>query len=256
MESDPFREGSEGAFARTCPRLYELCALTPDPGSYTAYFHRQFTPSLASPRRMRAWSARERDLQALDGPSWEALKEKLRPHLNGLDRDGRGWQQLIEALNEARAYRYLAEDVGARDMRFVPETADQTPDIEAMAANALILCETKTISESDAEIYRRVQGAAGYISNRLPDEFLAKVLATIAGAAEQLRGYRSVEHARRMVFLIVNFDDALGEHAEDFYAQIDARLASEKHDCELVFLNRHTCFTANISMKNAVIINE
>lgn len=184
------------------------------------------------------------------------MKVKLRPHLNGLDRDGRGWQQLIETLNEARAYRYLAEDVGARGIRFVPETADRTPDIEAIVTNDLILCETKTISESDAEIARRVQGVAGCSSNRLPDAFLVKLSATIVGAAEQMHAYRPGERARRIIFLVVNFDDALGEYAKDFYEQIDARLASEKHDCELVILNRHTRFTTNIDMKNARIINE
>jgi hypothetical protein len=247
---------NEDAFARDYPRLHELRALTADPDSYTAYFHREFAQSIKNPGRARAWSSREQDLQALDGAAWEALKGKLRPHLIGLDKEGRGWQQLIEAMNEASAYRYLAQQLGCRDIHFVPETAEQTPDLEASTDGGLVLCETKTISESDDEIQARVEGKGVYSSNRLSEQFLAKLSATIAGATHQVNAYRAGEQAQRILFLVVNFDDALGEYAQEFYGQIDAHLATLKQDCQLVFFNRYTRFTSAITMKNAAIIND
>jgi hypothetical protein len=247
---------NEDSFAKNYPRLHELRALTADPGSYSAYFHREFAQSIKSPGRAGAWSSREKDLQALDSAAWEALKGKLRPYLNGLDKDGRGWQQLIEAMNEATAYRYLAQQMGCRDIRFVPETAQQTPDLEASTDGGLVLCEIKTISESDGEIRARVESKGVYGSNRLPEQFLAKLSATIAGASRQVNAYRAGEQARRILFLVVNFDDAIGEYVQEFYGQIDAHLATLKPECPLVFFNRHTRFTWSITMRNATIINE
>jgi len=249
-------DSNADVFARRFPRLHELQALTPDPDSYTAYFHRKFADAMKSPARERVWSVREQDLETLDDAAWKILKAKLSPYLNGLDKEGRGWQQLIEGLNEASAYCYLKRHLGSNEVRFIPETREPTPDLEASCDKGPILCETKTVSESDDEIRARVEGKGLYSSGSLPREFLTKLTDIIAGAARQLSAYRAKDEARRIVFLVPNFNDGTGEHAQEFYRQIDTHLENNKCPAELVVLNRYTRFTSKIAMKNAVVVNE
>jgi hypothetical protein len=246
----------EAGFAEAFPRLHELQALTGDQGNYGAYFHREFDEAIKAPGRHRAWSARELELEVLDEAAWKLLKEKVRSHLSRLDREGRGWQQLIETLNEASAYGYMKDTLGCRHIRFIPEDKTQTPDLEADCETGPVICEVKTISESDAEIEARVMGTGVYSSRVLGEKFLAKLSTTIARATEQLTAYRSDMRLRRVVFLILNFDDGLGEYNEEYYREIDAHLSDAKIGTELVFFNRWTPFHSNIAMENALVLNE
>jgi len=49
--------------------------------------------------------AREREFQRLDDAAWEFLKDEALPYLSARDRKGRGWEQLISILNQARRGR-------------------------------------------------------------------------------------------------------------------------------------------------------
>jgi hypothetical protein len=72
-----------------------------------AYFQ-DFDEKLANSAHIkgvyRQW---ERVLEGIDSQGWGHLKREAVPRLTKRDRKGRGWQQLFDILNEARAHNYL-----------------------------------------------------------------------------------------------------------------------------------------------------
>jgi hypothetical protein len=85
------------------PRVDELRALIDDPSKPSAYFQNFDESVCAEPSAGGVWLAREREFQRLDPASWEFLKAEARPYLTARDAKGRGWEQLIAILNQARA---------------------------------------------------------------------------------------------------------------------------------------------------------
>ena len=129
-------------FRMLLPRLYELRDLIADPTSPHAYF-RDFDEHLKDSLHIRDIYRRlESDLQGLDGPAWEFLKSEASPYLVHKDRSGRGWQQLFDILNQARAYNYL-ETIGCSNVHFIPPAkrrSTRTPDLEAVLNSRRVLC--------------------------------------------------------------------------------------------------------------------
>jgi hypothetical protein len=108
------------------PRVYELCDLIADRSSPSSYFQ-DFDRSVASEaEKKRVWLAREREFQRLDDAAWGFLKNEALPYLCARDSKGRGWEQLISILNQARAYNYLV-DRGCSDVRFVERAGLDAP---------------------------------------------------------------------------------------------------------------------------------
>ena len=141
------------------PRVYELRDLVADPTKPDAYFS-DFNASLQQhPEKKAIWLAREREFQRLDPASWRYLKEEAFPYLAKRD-PGRGWEQFVAVLNQARAHIYLV-DTGCTAVHFVPrgsQSGAQTPDVEGRHGKDRALCEVKTINPSDVEIARREAG--------------------------------------------------------------------------------------------------
>ena len=157
------------------PRVFELLDLIEHPLAPSAYFPDFETGRDPRDRfRRAAWLAREREFQRLDAESWKALKSEARAYLTRHDPNGRGWQQLIDVLNQARAHNYLVE-LGCSGVRFVPRGTKETPDLEGTLDTRKVLCEVKTINISEQEANRRNSGQGGYISNSLNDQFLKKL---------------------------------------------------------------------------------
>jgi hypothetical protein len=244
------------------PRVYELRDLIDDPSNPSAYFQ-EFDVSLRDPicgaHKKQVWLAREREFQRLDPESWCLLKEEARRYLSALDGRGRGWEQLINILNQARAHNYL-KDLGCSQVEFIQVGKGiqaKAPDLKAELNGQKVLCEMKTINPSQSEIERRYEAGVGSTTDFLDNAFLCKLDKTIEYAKIQLDRYDAGESAKRIVFLVVNFDDRLGECKDSYYRQIDSHLAvSPIRGIEIVFFNQCTAFHADISMVNAQVINE
>jgi hypothetical protein len=244
------------------PRVYELQDLIDDPSNPSAYFQ-DFEASLCDPiyglLKKRVWLAREREFKRLDADSWRLLKEEVRPYLSARDQSGRGWEQLINILNQARAHNYL-EDKGCSLVCFIPREKKQgikTPDLKAELNGKNVLCEVKTINPSEAEIDRRKAGRVGSATDLLGSSFLSKLDKTLESAKCQMDSYDANENVKRIVFVVVNFDDNIGEYKTCFYAQIDNHLAASSiQGIETVFYNQRTVFHTNILMLHAHVVNE
>lgn len=239
------------------PRVFELLDLIEHQLAPSAYFPDFETGRDPRDRfRRAAWLAREREFQRLDAESWKALKSEARAYLTRHDPNGRGWQQLIDVLNQARAHNYLVE-LGCSGVRFVPRGTKETPDLEGTLDTRKVLCEVKTINISEQEANRRNSGQGGYISNSLNDQFLKKLKSTLGKAKSQMEVYDVGGNARRIAFLIINFDDSFAEYKADYYSQIDQHLASEPVEgVDVVFYNQQTAFHVDVSMRSALVVNE
>lgn len=239
------------------PRVYELRDLITDPLNPRAYFQ-NFDESIRNePSKKRVWLAREQEFQRLDSKSWQFLKNEALPYL--ITRDARrGWHQLIDILSQARAHNYLI-DKGCMEVRFIPRSktgGEETPDLEGTLDGMKVVCEIKTVNISDAEAIRRQTGGVGAIRNSLDQGFLGKLMSDLFKAGSQMESYGGKD-ARRIAFVVCNFDDSFGEYKVDYFEQIDRYLMANPTPCtDIVFYNQRTVFHCDVSMQNAVVVNE
>ncbi|MBB3571988.1 hypothetical protein [Rhizobium sp. BK491] len=203
-------------------RVYELRDLLPDPvppGAYFANFDETLTSYAV---KKKVFLEIEEDLQGLDHDAWAFLKKELAPLLTAKDPD-RGWQQLIDKLNQAKGYNHV-KHLGCTDVRFIPESrmkGHRTPDIEAVDGNRAILCEVKTINLSNNEVVRFRSGGVGASADRLSEAFLGKLRSTVDGAEQQMLVYNADKRTRRIAYLVINFDDTLHEYADQYAPQLE-----------------------------------
>lgn len=249
---------------RVMPRVYELKDLIRDQDDPRACFPnfdnyiRDNASSLDSMKQ--AWLAYESEFQRLEATSWESLKNEASPYLNAFDlENGRGQQQLISILNQARAYNYIV-DLGCSNVRFIPrakKNGQETPDIEGELNGERVLCEVKTIHISKDEADRRQAGGAGSTTNLLDDKFLyEKLKPTLCKAKSQMKSYDRSDNVKCVAFLVVNFDDSLGEYRIEYYAQIDRWLAVDLFPgIDIVFYNDRQSLHELVFMGHAHVIN-
>ena len=238
-------------------RVYELRDLIEDSASPNAYFQ-DFDNSIGGDStKKQVWLAREKELQGLDLTSWDFLKNEALPYLVKRDLSGRGWQQLITILNQARAYNYL-RGIGCSSVRFIPKATQkcvETPDLEGTLCTLKVLCEVKTINVSDREALARRNGTVRKTTDRLEPGFFNKLKSDLIKASKQMEVY--CRDAKRIAYVVINFDDLLAEYKEDYYQQIDRYLAGNSFPgIEIVFYNQKTCFHKSIDMKSATVFNE
>jgi hypothetical protein len=245
-------------FRNILPRLHELRDLVSEPDSSNAFFQRLEETLENSPSAMRQFEDYEKELSGLDPEAWRFLKDEAARYLMVRHRR-RGWQQLFDILNQARAYNYLVRS-GCSDVGFIPRLAKQgveTPDIEAMAGSQKIVCEVKTINISDDEA--RLRGTPGIGRRKataLSDGFFSKLESDIAKAVKQLSAYDPTSAARRVVYFNVCFDDHVAEYKEEYFRQIDAYLLQNPFPgVEIVFHNDHTAFYKPLKMVAATVVN-
>lgn len=240
------------------PRIHELIELIDDRSMPSAYF-RNFDDSIRDePTKKKAWVARESELQRLDGEAWKSLKLEARPYLTTRD-PIRGWEQLISILNQARAYNYLLDE-GYSSIRFIPRKpgkARKTPDLEAAKGGKQVLCEVKTIHISQAEACRRKSGGGGQTESSLDKGFLTKLTSTLLTAEKQMQAYVPTNSAKRLAFLVLNFDDFFAEYKAQYFEQIDRYLEQQPNPgIDVVFYNQRTTFHDPVVMQCASVINE
>jgi len=245
------------------PRVYELRDLIEEPNARTAYFQNFDNSTPDKSLKKRFWLSREEEFQRLDSDSWEFLKNKARYYLEKGQPNGRGWEQLIATLNEARGFIYLS-DIGCSDIQFIPELNQpgvNRPDVQGILNNRIVLCEVKTLFASEDEVRRRREREAGTIENQLSTGFLKKLKSAIDKAQGQIKAYKeeiyeSAENVRSIVCVIPNFDDIIGEHKVTYYEQIDQHLGIyPTPGIEIVFYNENLHCHQQIAMTNATVIN-
>ena len=227
-----------------------------DPESPDAYFQ-DFERKLANSSHVKdVYLRTERVLRELDTPGWEHLKSEAVPRLTRRDKRGRGWQQLFETLNEARAYTYL-KSIGCIGVRFIPRSSSQTPDLEGTLGSVRVLCEVKTINPSDEEIAARSgPPKVSSIPMSLTPEFLKKLRATLMVAKQQMLAYDPQDAAIHYVYLNVSFDDFFAVRKEAYFEQIDEYIADEPvTSIQLVVCNDYTAYYKPLQMRNAVVDN-
>lgn len=243
-------------FRKQLSRVYELRDQIENPDSPSAYFH-NFDNSLRDePLKMQAFLAVEKELKELDSTAWQSLKKEVSLYLATRD-ENRGWSQLFDLLDQAKAYNYL-KDIGCRDIRFIPRSSnknEKTPDLQALLGASRVVCEVKKINISDEEAIARKGGKGRNIRDRLEKGFFNKLQSNITTSKDQLMAYDSSPKTRRIVYIVVNFDDILGEYKDKYFQQIDRFLSELTSEIEIVFRNPTTCFHRAISMKSAVVSN-
>lgn len=244
-------------FRTEMPRVYELLDLIDDPLNPSAYFQ-DFDDSVRDePSKKQVWLSREREFQRLDNESWQFLKKEALQYLKVRDTK-RGWQQLITILNQVRAHNYLI-DKGCIGVRFIPVSkieGEETPDIEGTLNGTKVVCEVKTVNISDAEADRRKTRGVGNTERSLDQGFFRKLMCDLLKAESQMKSHGG-EDATRIVFVILNFDDFLGEYKAEYYEQIDRYLATQPiSSLEIVFYNQKTAFHCHVVMQNSVVVNE
>ncbi|MCF3641683.1 hypothetical protein LXM94_17055 [Rhizobium sp. TRM95111] len=224
------------------PRLHELRKLLPELLPQDAYF-RGFETSVETCPAARKWfSDLERDLARLDSEAWESLKVKAKPYLTKRDK-ARGWQQLYDILNEAKAYIFLMDN-DFLEVEFIPESkikGKKTPDFKAYKNCTRVYLEAKTINFSNIEIARFNNNEIFRITPNLSNEFMKKVSSDIELSTNQINNYATETKFMKIIFINVNFDDRLNDGAEKYGHQIEKFLASSCYnDSEIVVVSRNS----------------
>ncbi|MGC1179409.1 MAG: hypothetical protein WA884_10395 [Methyloceanibacter sp.] len=207
-------------------RISELRDYSKHLQSPKSYFRDDDT-KFSDPRRRRFFLDIELDLQGLDVDAWTFVKGEALPRLQA-KHPTRGWEQLFETLNEAKGYNYLVR-IGCRDVKFIPRSTTKgvrTPDLRGLLASTKVLCEVKSINVSARELDRRTNGGVGTILAYLEEGFFNKLMSDINTAALQMRALDVDVETRRIVYLVVSFDDNLHEYAIEYQKQIEAYIAS------------------------------
>ena len=243
-------------FRAELPLLYELRDCIAAPESPDAYFQ-DFDQNLAKSSHIKeTYLRREREMQGLDAEAWAHLKKEAVPRLTKRDKRGRGWQQLFDILNEARAYNYL-ESIGCTHVRFIPRSSERTPDLEGVLASDRIICEVKTINISDEEVTARTGPAkVRSLPINVTPGFLKKLRATVEAATQQMVAYDPYDRHVHMVYLNVHFDEFFAERKDAYFQQMDEYLAKAPvAGIRLVICNDHTAFYRPLQMRSAAVDN-
>jgi len=253
-------------FSKELPRLYELRDQIKETDCPNAYF-RDFENKLKDSHWKEKYLDFEKEVQGLDPVAWEFLKNEAAPYLIKDNETKRGWEQLFNILqSQARAYNYLKR-IGCTDVQFIPcsrISGIKTPDLEGMMGLGKVLCEVKTINMSNEEAENRHNtrvhgyGDAGGTKDQLEDGFFKKLESDITVAKGQLESYDPDSKARRMVFIVPNFDDFFCEYKDRYFRQIDHYFSENPapHGIEIVLYNQKTAAHKSISMNHVTIVNE
>jgi hypothetical protein len=142
-------------------------------------------------------------LQALDPESLVVFLRKAAGRVTANINPHRGWNQLVECMNEVRGYQY-AQSLGYPTVRLLDEQARPLPDIEASKTDGQCLIEVKTIQESDQELQMRgiIQSAELGLPLRLRRLLKKRYL----HATNQIAGHPWALNARKICYMVINLD--------------------------------------------------
>ncbi len=252
------------------PRMYELRDQIKSPDSLNPFW-KDLDVTLQDPVKgsvmRRASRPIEAALQSLDSDAWEFMKNEAAAHLSKWDeKNARGQEQLINIMNQARAYYFLIREIGCSDIHFIPRSPTEgikTPDIECALGHIKVICEVKTINISKKEALIRRDMSRGFSPRRIQPQdkleqgFFNKLKDDLTIAKDQIETYAAGNKTRSLVYIILNFDDKWEDRKEEYYQQIDDFLSKDIiQGIEIVFHNRRTVSNEVITMKNATVFNE
>lgn len=197
-------------------RVCELKDSARNPSHPDAYFQ-DFEDSLyLESGKLAEFRRLEAQLIPLDGAAWGVLRERALPHLVSRQRQlGRGWQQLFDTLNEARAYNYL-RGLSCSGVEFIPPSeskGERRPDLTAILDGTRVLAEVKTLNISEIAADQRVEvNTVGYAvgsttASMDPAFFTGKLQPTLVSALGQLGAMAAGGNERHIIFLCIHFDD-------------------------------------------------
>ena len=87
----------------------------------------------------------------------------------------------------------------------------------------------------------------GSITFQLPGGFFRKLTSDIETANSQMAAYGADNSIRRIVYIIVNFDDRSHEYGDDYSAQIDSFIAANPTpQIEIVFHIKPSFYSATV----------
>ncbi len=206
--------------AEELPRTYELVASLK--GAPRSYF-KNFAASLRdNPIKKKYFVDIEAELASLDPAAWDHLRTKVGPLFLKKEKV-RGWQGPFSELNEAKAYNYLVRS-GYTSVEFVPRNSDiKTPDLRAKLGGVDVLCEAKTINRSTRAIVAQLQNPVSSVAILLSKEFFLKIASTIRRADLQMAAFSMAVDIKRIVYIVINFDDWLHEYVDRYLIQIQER---------------------------------
>ena len=209
------------------PRINEIRDLLRNPDSPDTYFQDFDNSIAANCVKRKHFIDIERDLRGLDNVAWNWLKSEVASMFQQRH-PIRGWQAAFDKLNQAKAYNHLVR-LGCADVKFVPESArsgQKTPDLAGFLGSTKVLCEVKTVNISDKEAVARNEMAGRGTQDRLPDVFFSKLRSTLETAKEQMVCYYPNDDAKRMAYIIVNFDDRLHQYVATYSEQLKSFVAA------------------------------
>jgi hypothetical protein len=251
-------------FRKELPKIYALRDQIKDFESPDSCF-RDFDNTLQDPVAFAAWETLENELQGLDSNACAFLSKEAAVYLTKWDGDyGRGREQVLNIINQARAYTFLRNQ-GCADIHFIPpckkKQGVRTPDLQGALGPVKVICEVKTINLSkDGALRRQSNNYSDYDPPMLEQRFLDKLMCRIADAKEQIEAFDAENQAKHIVYIILNFDGTFGEYKENYFQQIDQHLcqnANAVSGLEIVFHNQHTTyFHRQITMKCATVVND
>lgn len=213
------------------PRLTEIKVLCDDLNHYDGYFN-DIEKCLKSNVAYEKYFKLEHELQKVDQDAWEILKQKTINYFTKIT--SRGWQQLFEALNEAKGYVHLAS-AGCSSIIFIPEANIKTPDIEAQNGQNKYLLEVKTINISEQEALNRQEKMRDHdVQYKLGDVFLQKIDRVIEKASFQLQNYKIGKNYERIVLLVVNFDEENFSVTSILTQKIEKHIQQHSYSCDTV----------------------
>jgi hypothetical protein len=201
-------------------------------------FYKDFNAKIESIQEMRkCYEELEVHLSTVDIFSWNILKLKSISHYFD-EREGSRKQGFFNILNESKAYSFLLKN-NFTNLEFIPESNNsKSPDIKGCLANHSILCEVKTICISNNEINKRKASDAFSpidLYSKLNDNFFGKLKSSIETAKTQIKEYSQSE-AIGIIYLIINFDDWVGDFINNYKLQI-ADFLSINYPTERVFIH-------------------
>ena len=254
-------------FRKDLPRVYELRDQIKEPDTPMAYFQDFENSLLQSPLKMEKFLKLEKVLQRLDEDSWHFLKNEASEYLEKKI-EWRGWEQFFNFINQAWGYNYL-KDKGCSNIKFIHSSSKrgvESPDLIGVSGKVKFICEVKTMNISDVEAKVRYSNRVRIVIQedipRLEQGFFKKLMGYLGKAKQQIKAYELAalevgEKARRIAYIIVNFDDFWGEYKQEYFQQIDQYLSDNSiPGLEIVFHNQRTCFNQIITMECATVFNE
>ena len=209
------------------PHLYELFAAS-DVQHPDNYFARM--DGLHSPQAVQSYRDLEERFARLDSTSRQNIIERATPFVTRRDIEtGRHWTALFEILNEVNGYVYL-QDLGYREVRFIPPSSRPTPDLHGSASFGDALLEVKTVNISDENL--ATFGIVQQAHDGLPDGLKQKLESDYVTACRQLHSLSVREPTRRICAFYISIDRQLAFARSNLQALIDF-MESIESDCEI-----------------------